>query len=583
MILSISSISASDLDNDSLSDINEKISIDSDILLAEDSSLSSFNEDSLANDDSSVVSNDDSSSKKSTLKDSSNQNIFANDFEELSYKINNTLEGQVLVLDKNYKFTNDTGDASTKGIVISKSITIDGRGYTINANKLSRVFNITADNVILKNINFINGNALGRYDRIDAGGGAIYWYGANGKLLNCNFSNNTGYGIEDDPYEQEEEIISEDGQIIHVYRVRPVGAKTNEGGAIVWKGNNGTVSNCIFKNNDVGYPNSGGAICWRGDNGKIINSTFFNNSAWCGGAVTWIGNNGKILSSKFFENGIFNGDIFWYGEDGLIKNSILLKSEGRSVLVLYSGSLNANYNFWGDTLINPNGTLKIDNLSNWYILNSNATNPVLFKDGNVLVDFDDFLLVTKGGNLINNESQCIEKINLNPKAKIVSKNLTKYYKSSNQFKVKVYGPYGKLAVNKYVTFKINKKSYKVKTDKKGIAALNINLKPGEYDVLVQYGDIKVKNKITVKSILISKDLTKKAKETRFFRVKALDSKGRPYANQVIKVSFMGKTYKIKTKQDGIARFVPSKNLKAGKYAIKVNYNGLTNTNMIIIK
>lgn len=47
-----------------------------------------------------------------------------------------------------------------KGILISKSIVIDGKGHTINANKISRIFNITADNVILRNINFINGNAL---------------------------------------------------------------------------------------------------------------------------------------------------------------------------------------------------------------------------------------------------------------------------------------------------------------------------------------------------------------------------------------------------------------------------------------
>ena len=33
---------------------------------------------------------------------------------------------------------------------------IDGNGHTIDASKLSRVFNITADNVVLKNINFIN-------------------------------------------------------------------------------------------------------------------------------------------------------------------------------------------------------------------------------------------------------------------------------------------------------------------------------------------------------------------------------------------------------------------------------------------
>ena len=578
MVLSVSCIYASELDNDSLSDVNENIGISSDILFAEDSSSSSFNEDS------SVDSND-VSLKESALKDSSNPNIvFANDFEELSYRINNTLDGQVLILDKDYKFTNDSGDASTKGIMISKPITIDGNGHTINANKLSRVFNITADNVILKNINFINGNALGRYDNIDAGGGAIYWYGSNGKILDCNFSNNTGYGIEDDPFDKEEEIVTEDGSIIHIVRIRPMGAKTNEGGAIVWKGNNGTVFNCVFNNNDVGYPNSGGAICWRGNNGQIINSTFFNNSAWCGGAVTWVGNNGKILSSKFFNNGMFNGDVYWFGKDGLIKNSILLKSDDcRSVVVVYDGNLDANNNFWGDTLANPNGTVKLDNLSNWYVLNNTKTNPTLIKGDMVLVDFDDFLLVTKSGKLYDNESKFLGKINLNPNAKIVSKNFTKYYKSTKKFKVKVFDSYGKLAVNKYVTVKINKKSYKVKTNKKGIASLKINQKPGTYNVLIKYGKAKAKNKITVKNTLFTKSITKKFKKTKCFNIKVLNCKGKPYAKQVVKVKFRGKTYKLKTNKKGIAKFIPSKNLKAGKYTIKTTYKGLTNTNKITVK
>ena len=565
MILSISSLYADDLDESS--DMISSIDDSNEFIKTDSLNFDSLNSDSLAAD-----------------KTGSGEPIsIRSDYEELSNLINNTLEGGLLELNRDYKFVNDSKSDSNRGIIISKSITIDGKGHTINANKISRIFNITADNVILRNINFINGNALGRYDRIDAGGGAIYWYGDNGKILNCNFTNNTGFGIEDDPFDKEEEIITEDGTVIHTIRVRPMGAKTNEGGAIVWKGNNGTVSNCIFNNNDVGYPNSGGAIIWRGDNGKISNSTFFNNSAWCGGAITWIGNNGKILSSKFFENGMFNGDIYWFGENGLIKNCILLKSdEGRSVLAVSGGSLNANYNFWGDTLANPNGTIKLENLSNWYILNKNATNPILFKGDKLLVGFDDFLLVTKYGNVYNN-SEKIEKINLNPNAKIVSKNLIKYYKSSKQFNVKVYDAYGKLAKNRYVSFKINNKTYKVRTNDKGIASLKINQKPGKYNVLVKYGKVQVKNRITVKTVLITKNITKKVGKRKYFSIKVLNAKGKPYAKQVLKVKFRGKTYKLKTKKNGIARFIASKRLKVGTYKIKVSYKGLTNINKITVK
>ena len=215
----------------------------------------------------------------------------ADTFDDLSLLINNTPEGGVLILDDDYKFIN----GSDKGIVISKSITIDGRGHTIDGSKLSRIFNITANDVVLKNINFINGNAIGSYTHVNYGGGAIYWSGANGYALNCNFTRNSQYSVEPFP---EEEIIIDGNRTIHVYYAIPAGAKTSEGGAIVWRGENGTVSNCIFESNSIGYANTAGAIMWRGNNGKIIDSEFYDNTAWFAGAIYWAGNNGSMISSK---------------------------------------------------------------------------------------------------------------------------------------------------------------------------------------------------------------------------------------------------------------------------------------------
>lgn len=52
---------------------------------------------------------------------------------------------------------------------------------------------------------------------------------------------------------------------------------------------------------------------------------------------------------------------------------------------------------------------------------------------------------------------------------------------------------------------------------------------------------------------------------------------------MVKVKFKGKTYKLKTNSKGIATFKIPKNLKKGKYTIKTTYNGLTNSNKIIVK
>ena len=96
----------------------------------------------------------------------------------------------VINLTDNYKYS-DGDEAFLYGIVINNSITINGNGITIDGSNTARIFNITADNVIINNIIFTNGKAcVGNPDE-DACGGAILWNGANGILNNSTFNNNT--------------------------------------------------------------------------------------------------------------------------------------------------------------------------------------------------------------------------------------------------------------------------------------------------------------------------------------------------------------------------------------------------------
>ncbi len=520
-------------------------------------------------------------------------------FDDLYLLVINTPEGGILVLDDDYKFIN----GSNKGILISKSITIDGKGHTLDGNRLSRMFNITADNVIIKNINFINGNAYGRYFSNEAGGGAIYWNGSDGFIENCNFTNNYGSGIEDDPFDKEETFVDENGTVWHVIRSRPMGAKINEGGAIVWNGTNGTVSKCIFRNNGVGYPNYGGAICWRGNLGKVFESEFYNNDAWGGAAIAWIGDNGTVLYSKFFNSGsIFGKDLMWFGENGLIKYSFLISSYGMP-LYPYSGNVVADYNFWGDILPNTNVD-KFDSLNNFIVLNATYNKNFVHKGDEIVVKCNTLLLKKDGElsnftglNVFGNFTAKADRdgfvqllfkngkfdIKVVPKTKIVSGNMIKFYKQSKQFKIRLYGADGKLASGKFVKFTIGKKSYYVKTDKKGYATVNINNKPGKYTIISQYGNVKVKNSITIKTILITKNLSKKIKKSGKFYIKALNYNGKVAAKKVVIIKFKSKTYKIKTNKKGIATFTISKNLKVGKYLIKTIYAGLINSNMIIVR
>ena len=119
---------------------------------------------------------------------SGNDNLLGADgdvgsYSDLNELIKLTDSGSTLPLLKNYEYKDSSESA---GIVISKPITIEGNGFTINGNNLGPGFIVHADNVTLKNINIIN-CVSPTYTVSYAG--AVYWRGDNGKLINTNITN----------------------------------------------------------------------------------------------------------------------------------------------------------------------------------------------------------------------------------------------------------------------------------------------------------------------------------------------------------------------------------------------------------
>lgn len=93
-----------------------------------------------------------------------------------------------------------------------------------------------------------------------------------------------------------------------------------------------------------------------------------------------------------------------------------------------------------------------------------------------------------------------------------NKNLLMYYGAGSSYKVRVYDDYGKIAKNVTVKFKINGKTYSRKTDNKGYAYLKISLKPKKYAISASYKGFIVKNNVTVKSTVITKNITKRKRK-----------------------------------------------------------------------
>ena len=108
------------------------------------------------------------------------------DFDALQELIDNS-ESPVINLERSYEY--NLFDRMTEGIVINKPVTINGNGFAIDAKGKSRIFNITSDNVEIKNITFLNANSEGR-------GGAILINASNVSVSNCIFMDNSaGDGV----------------------------------------------------------------------------------------------------------------------------------------------------------------------------------------------------------------------------------------------------------------------------------------------------------------------------------------------------------------------------------------------------
>ncbi|WP_298519425.1 right-handed parallel beta-helix repeat-containing protein, partial [uncultured Methanobrevibacter sp.] len=226
-------------------------------------------------------------------------------FSELQGLIDTAGAGGTIDLAHNYILTENNGT-----LVIPYEITINGNGYTLDANHLGAIL-VTNSKIILNNITFINGNCTGVSDNYKSpvilkggsvgsiidncifkdnegiNGGALYWAGDDGKLTNSKFENNCA--------------------------VKPNEHVSAHGGAIYWAGDNATIEKTNFTGNKAPFQSSGGAIYFTGVDTQLITDSYFygntvygyGNSNVGGGAIFYSSSsNGRIVNTKFEENSV---------------------------------------------------------------------------------------------------------------------------------------------------------------------------------------------------------------------------------------------------------------------------------------
>ena len=259
-----------------------------------------------------------------------------------------------LTLNQNVVMTDDEAANFVNGVIINKNIRIDGKGHTIDAKNLGRIFKINNwCDVTLTNVTLTNGNATV--------GGAIYNFG-NLDLVHVNFVNNTakyGGAIMNYAYG----LVLDDSTFTN--------NTAKIGGAIYNSEDCFVVGNSTFTNNTA--TSNGGVIFNYGIGFVVGNSTFVNNSAADGAGAIMNGGRGFVVGNSTFANNTATskgGAIYNYGIGFVVGNSTFANNtaedagavynEGDNSVVGNSTFVNNTATSIGGAIIN-NGKLVVDN------------------------------------------------------------------------------------------------------------------------------------------------------------------------------------------------------------------------------
>lgn len=399
-------------------------------------------------------------------------------FTELQALINNTPEGSTINLDKDYSY--DKG-FDTKGIVINKNLTINGNGHTLNGLSKSRIILIDlglrgTNTVKLNNIKFTNGYT-------DLYGGAILNFG-NLTINKCTFTNNrakycggainsVGYALyKNSVFNKNTAVKGDGGAILTVSMLKIIKDLINttshpedlknitylmqlllkETGSLAKE----NVKGCTFKNN-VAKGRGGGAIYAYGPI-DIASSTFTSNKASSvGGAV--FGN-----KDLYIKNSKFNGNYApKYGGAVYFKCHELggkyVNGKWQSGSVVYFKNKIENCKFTNNVAKQRGGAI--------YGFKYSSSDK---KHGAKAVkcSFDDN--TAKAGNHIygGHTSKCTFK-----ETKITLKKVTVKRSARKLVLTATLKKNSSPLKKKTITFKFNGKTYKAKTNSKGIAKYTI--------------------------------------------------------------------------------------------------------------
>ena len=498
----------------------------------------------------------DAEDNNQAMEQSINEEIIAatddGTFTALQDKIDKAGAGSTITLENDYKY--DEG-FSTDGILITKDLTINGNGHTINGLSKSRIFSLSYKTVkygssddfklTLYNINFINGYTTDDGGAIKAVAGVVYgsnllksyWYSWDVDITNCAFKNNkaTGSDSTGGAIDIRGNLIIKDSTFT---------ANEAKSGGAIYSGTHqdyGDVkcSNCVFTNNKATGYSGGGALHIYGP--SVFDDCSFKGNEASGSSGGAIYTTGKVNINRCS----FNGNK---GKDG-------------GAVFTFSANANIDHCTFTSNKASKNGgavySAKTQTIKNCDFISNQASanGGAVYFDGKSTTTSSSSKTTSIYTNMIESS---------NFKDNVAGDTGGAIYCSLNKMNGKTYGGFAEKC-----TFKNNK----AKSNDNVYGTTTTNC-------IFQSSGSSAKGTKTTPKLIASKKTFKKSVKIKKYTATLKTNKNKPIAKTKLTLKINGKSYKAKTNSKGKAIFKIKKLTKKGKYKATVKFAGNAKYNAV---
>ncbi|WP_407391344.1 transglutaminase domain-containing protein [Methanobrevibacter sp.] len=244
---------------------------------------------------------------------------------------------------------------------------------------------------------------------------------------------------------------------------------------------------------------------------------------------------------------------------------IVVLSVALSVGTIYASEVNVTDSYSASVDDGNLAQLSVDESDVDDILESENSNPLSTNS-----EDSDVLAADSSSNDVSNS--------------ITAKNVTKYYKGSAKYTATFTDKSGKAVANTNVKIVVNGQTYTKKTDSKGVASLDIDLKPGTYNVVAinPKTNFQLTTTFKILSTISASDISKVVDDSRKFSATFYKSNGKVLANKNVKFKINGKTYTKKTNSNGVAKLSLTILPKGTYKIISYNVDGLKKSNKVTV-